>query len=106
MTARQWALDVLVGLGVGIELVCCLGMLVMRTAIDRLHYVTGATTVGPLPIVAAIVVREGVGSGQAMSAFLIAAVLVFAGPALTSATARTLRLRERGSLEPTEAEQR
>ena len=104
MTARQWALDLLVGVGVGIELLCCIGMLAMRSAADRLHYVAGATTAGPLPILAAIIVREGIGSGQALSALLVAAVLVLAGPALTNATARAFRLRERGSLESTEAE--
>ena len=106
MTARQWALDVLVGLGVGAELVCCLGMLAMRTALDRLHYATAATSIGPLLVAAAIVVREGIGSAQALNALLVALVLLFGGPAVTSATARALRLRERGTLESTDAERR
>ena len=104
MTARQWALDLLVGLGVGAELVCCVGVLTMRTALDRLHYATAATTVGPLLITAAVIVREGIGSAQALNALLVALVLLVAGPAVTSATARALRLRNQGTLESTPAE--
>lgn len=104
MTARQWALDVLVGLGVGVELLCCLGMLAMRNAVDRLHFVAGAGTVGPWPLAVAIVVREGIGSAQALSAILVAVAFLVGGPALTSATARAFRLRDRGTLEPTDGE--
>jgi multisubunit Na+/H+ antiporter MnhG subunit len=104
VTARQLALDVLVGLGVAAELVCCVGLLTMRSALDRLHYANAATTVGPLLVAAAIVVREGIGSAQALNALLVMLVLLVAGPAVTSATARALRLRDRGSLASMEAE--
>ena len=64
------AVDILLGFGVSLELLCCLGVLVMRTTYDRLHYVAAATTVPAFLILAAVLVRE--------HAFLLNPVLVIA----------------------------
>ena len=58
MTAREVAVAVLLTLGVATELVCCVGVLAMRGAYDKLHYTAPATTVGALAIALAVVVQE------------------------------------------------
>jgi hypothetical protein len=75
--------------------------------------VAAAGLLGPIPIGAAIVLREAfprsgggeLGSGgiEALVAVLVVASL---GPVLTHATARAIRLAERGTLEPRAAERR
>jgi multisubunit Na+/H+ antiporter MnhG subunit len=95
---------VLIWLGVAIELVCCLGLVAMRTAIDRLHYAGAATLVGPSLIAAAVCVREGVFTTNALDAIVVAALLGFLGGALAIATARAIRLADRKTLESTSAE--
>ena len=98
------AVHILVWLGVATEVVCCVGLLTMRNAIDRLHYAGAATTVGPALIAAAVCVEEGVFTTNGLDAIGVALLLSLLGGTLGVATARTIRLRERGSLESTPAE--
>jgi multisubunit Na+/H+ antiporter MnhG subunit len=93
------AVDVLLALGVAAELLCCLGVVVMRTTSDRLHYASAGYTVGPILIVAALVVREHV-SSVGLQAIAAAAILFLPAPILVHATARVVRRVEgaRGSL--------
>ena len=58
MNASSVVVAALLVLGVTIELVCCIGVLVMDDAYDKLHYLGPAAIVGPLVIAAAVVVRE------------------------------------------------
>ncbi len=106
MTIGDILVAVLLILGVGIELVCCLGVLVMRGVYDRLHY-TGPASFGAVLIAAAVVIREGVFSQIGAKAVLIAVVLLVVSPVLVHATARAARLRERGELQaqPNEVEE-
>jgi multisubunit Na+/H+ antiporter MnhG subunit len=103
-TTLDYALYVLVGIGVATQLVACLGLLAMRRAIDRLHYASAATAVGPAFIAAAVCTRQGVVSSQGLTSILIAVVLAFAGGTLALAVARIVRLRTHGTLEPSPAE--
>ena len=96
--------DVLVGLGVAIELASCVGLLAMRTAIDRIHYAGAGTVAGPALIAAAVCVEEGLFTTNGLNAVLVAFLLAILGAALATATARAIRLRERGTLESTPAE--
>jgi multisubunit Na+/H+ antiporter MnhG subunit len=96
--------DVLVALGVAIELASCVGLLAMRTAIDRIHYAGAGTVVGPALIAAAVCVEEGLFTTNGLNAVLVAFLLAILGAALSTATARAIRLRERGTLESTPAE--
>jgi multisubunit Na+/H+ antiporter MnhG subunit len=98
------AVDILVGLGVAIELIACLGLVVMRNAIDRLHYAGAATVVGPTVIAAAVCVEEGLFTTNGLNAILVALMLALFGAALGTATARAIRITERGTLESTPAE--
>ena len=81
---------VLVGLGVGAQVFVCLGVLLMRDALDRVHYI-GASTLGVVCVCAAVVVGAGP-SLIGLKAILTAAFLAVTGPVLTHATARAIHL--------------
>jgi multisubunit Na+/H+ antiporter MnhG subunit len=81
--------DVLLTVGVVAELACCLGVLVMRSAADRLHFTSAGYTVGPFFIVAALIVREGLGS-FGLDAIAVVLILFLPGPILVHATARVI----------------
>jgi hypothetical protein len=83
-------LQLLVWLGVAVELICCAGLVAVRTPIDRLHYAGAATVVGPALVAAAVCVEEGLFTTSGLNAIV--------------ATARAIRLRERGTLESNAAE--
>jgi multisubunit Na+/H+ antiporter MnhG subunit len=87
------AVILLVG-GGALELLAVLGLCVMRSVYDRLHYV-GLAGFGALMIAVAVVVRESF-SLIGDKALLTGAVLVVFGPVLVHTTARSLRIREHG----------
>jgi multisubunit Na+/H+ antiporter MnhG subunit len=95
---------ILVWLGVTVELVCCLGLVAMRNTIDRLHYAGAATVVGPTLVAAAVCFEEGLFTTSGLNAVAVALLLAAPGGALSIATARMIRLRERGTLETGPAE--
>lgn len=95
---------VLVWLGVAVELVCCVGLAAVRQPIDRLHYAGAATVVGPALVAAAVCFEEGLFTTNGLNAVAVAVLLGLLGGALGVATARAIRLRERGTLESTPAE--
>jgi multicomponent Na+:H+ antiporter subunit G len=96
---------VLLAAGVTVELLCCLGLLVMRNAFDRLHYLGPAATLGPVFIGAAVLVRHS--SAQAcLKVVLIVALLMIINPVLTHATAWAARIREAGRLDSTDDERK
>ena len=99
MSAASIAVVVLLTIGVAIELACCVGVLVMDDAYDKLHYVGPAAIVGPLVIAAAIVVRASL-SQAGIKALLTAGLLMVTSPVLSHATARALYIRQRDHIEP------
>jgi multisubunit Na+/H+ antiporter MnhG subunit len=88
------AATVLLIAGTLLELFAVLGLLVMRNAYDRLHYV-GLAGYGGLLIGVSIVVRES-WSLVGDKALLTGAVLVLVGPVLVHVTLRSFLTRERG----------
>ena len=92
MSAKLVVETLLVWAGVGAELLCCLGLLVMRDTFDRLHYLSAASTVGPVLLAAAVIVQESL-STAGLSALVIAVVMVIVGPVLTHVVGRTARVR-------------
>ena len=94
MTARDLLVDLFLGLGVGCQIVCCLGVVVMRNVFDRLHYAAAGTTLGPFAIGAAVLIRESVSSGG-LQTIATVALLFLLNPVLTIATARAARRIER-----------
>jgi multisubunit Na+/H+ antiporter MnhG subunit len=91
------AVDVLLAGGVAAQLLSCVGVAVMRTSADRLHYASAGFSVGPLCILAAVLVREHA-STSAWEALAAVLVLVLAGPVLVHATGRVVRQVDRGEV--------
>jgi monovalent cation/proton antiporter MnhG/PhaG subunit len=95
---------VLLGAGVAVELASVLGVLLLRDAFDRLHFTAPATTLGPLAIAAAVVLRESFSQAD-IKALLVAVVLLVTNPVLTHATARAARIRAHGAWTVQEGEE-
>jgi multisubunit Na+/H+ antiporter MnhG subunit len=106
MSAHLLAIDVLVGMGVAAELVCCLGVVAARTPIDRLHYAAAAATLGPVFVAAAIVLQESLLTTGGLNAVLAALLLLVLNSAATTLTARAFRLRTHDTLEASGPERR
>jgi multisubunit Na+/H+ antiporter MnhG subunit len=82
--------DVFLAAGVGLELLCCLGVALMRNTFDRLHYVSAASTVPAFLVLAAVLVREHLSSGGLL-AIAAVALMFLLNPILVIATARAVR---------------
>jgi multisubunit Na+/H+ antiporter MnhG subunit len=93
--ARQVVADVLLGLAVVITLGASVGVLVMRDAYQKLHFVTPAALVAPFLVALAIFVQMGLveNTGETFLALLF---MVIAGPFLSHATIRAIRVRATG----------
>lgn len=96
MSAGTMAADALLAFGVAIELLCCIGLLVMRTAFDRLHYLGPAVFFGPLCIMLATMIEGGAISQQGIKTLIIFLVLIVTGPIQSYVTARVIRHRAAG----------
>jgi monovalent cation/proton antiporter MnhG/PhaG subunit len=92
---KDVVIAVLLAIGVGIQLLCCVGVIAMPHLRDRLHFLTPATSLGPAFVVAAILIQETF-DHQGIFAILVAGILLVFGPVLTHATARAARIREHG----------
>lgn len=99
MTWQDVAASALLLVGIAIELFCCLGLVFMANAFDRLHFTGPATALGPICIAAAVVLEEAL-STAGIKAILIAAVLLVGGPVLTHAIGRAARVRQLGQWQP------
>jgi monovalent cation/proton antiporter MnhG/PhaG subunit len=82
--------DALLALGVVLELLCCVGVVLMRTTYDRLHYAAAGTTVPAFLILAAVLVKERL-SGGGLDAIAAVALMFLLNPVLVVATARAAR---------------
>jgi multisubunit Na+/H+ antiporter MnhG subunit len=87
--------DILLGLAVVIVVGASVGVLVMRDAYQKLHFVTPAAVIAPALVALAILVQMGLYENTGES-FLALAFLVIAGPFLSHATIRAIRVREKG----------
>jgi monovalent cation/proton antiporter MnhG/PhaG subunit len=94
---RDVAVAVLLVIGVGAQLLACVGIALMRNVYDRLHY-TGPTVLGAAALAGAVLVREGF-SFIADKGLLLAAVIAITSPVIVQAIGRSARVGERGSLD-------
>lgn len=94
MTVRDALVDVFLVLGVACQLICCLGVVAMRNVLDRLHYAAAGTTLGPIFIGVAVMIRESVSAGG-LETIATVAFLFLLNPVLTIATARAATREER-----------
>ena len=81
----------LVGAGLALAALSCLGVALMRDALDRLHY-AGPASLAVACLCAAVLVRGG-WSLIGLRAILLAAFALATSPVLIHATARTIQLR-------------
>jgi monovalent cation/proton antiporter MnhG/PhaG subunit len=95
VSAHEIAVHVLVWTAVASEIVCCVGLVAARDVFARLHYSAAASTLGPVLVAIAIAVEEGVRSTAAAAALVVAVFLFFGNPAVTIATSRAARARQR-----------
>jgi monovalent cation/proton antiporter MnhG/PhaG subunit len=94
MSLQHWFTDVLLWIGVGLELFSCLGLLVMRSVYDRLH-LSSPAALGVVFIAAAVVVDKSF-SMVGNKAILIAVLAVIGAPLITHALGRMARIVQRG----------
>jgi multisubunit Na+/H+ antiporter MnhG subunit len=80
---------VLLAAGGAVQMLSVLGVVLMRDALDGVHYLA-PSGLAALLVTAAIAVRESLFSQVALYALLLAAFLLFSGPALAHATARVI----------------
>ena len=85
-------------LGCAAQVIACLGVARMRTALDRLHY-TGASVLAVWAIALAILVDHGF-SMIADKALLLAAFVLVSSPVAVQVLARAIRTSARGELDP------
>jgi multicomponent Na+:H+ antiporter subunit G len=97
--AREVVADVLLGLAVLVVAGASVGVLVMPDAYAKLHFVTPATLLAPALVALAVAVQAGLdsNSGETLVALFFLAV---AGPYLSHATVRALRVRQTGDWRP------
>ena len=81
------------------QLISALGLLVMRTAADRLHYTSAAFTVGPFCVLVAVLLREGM-TTAGYDTIATVGLMFLAGPVVVHATARAARRLELGHTRP------
>ena len=92
----NWAVDVLLALAVFFALACVVGVVVMPTTYDRLHYAGAAATVPAFLVLAAVLCREHL-SGGGLEAIAAVGLLFFLFPVLLTATARAIARIEDGA---------
>ena len=94
MTASDIAVDVLLALAALGEAVCCVGLVVGRSAFDKLHYSGAATTIPPFLIAAAVFAKKGV-TQPSLNAIVVALLVLVLGSVLNHFTARVALIRDR-----------
>ena len=99
MSAHGIVADVLLGLAAVVVLVSSAGILVMRDAYQKLHYVAPIAVVAPVIVALAVLVQSGwtENSGETWLGLLF---MVAGGPFLAHATIRAARIREQGDSRP------
>jgi multicomponent Na+:H+ antiporter subunit G len=88
---REIVVWTLVGVGLALELLSCLGVVLLRDALDRLHY-TGTAGLGVACLCGAVLVQGG-WSLIGLKALLLGAFVLVTSPVLAHATARAIHVR-------------
>jgi multisubunit Na+/H+ antiporter MnhG subunit len=99
VSGREIVADCLLGLAVVIVVASSVGILVMRDAYQKLHYVTPAAVVTPVIVGLAVLAQSGLTLDTAETGLALVFVVI-AGPFLSHATIRAARIRETGDWRP------
>jgi monovalent cation/proton antiporter MnhG/PhaG subunit len=102
MSGHDIVVSLLLALGIGRELLCCLAVLIMPNIYARLHYLGPALIFGAFMIAVAVLAEEGSPNGG-IKTLLIVAVMMVASPVITHATASGIHSRNTRHL-PTDAD--
>lgn len=105
MNVQQLGVWTLLGVGVFVALLCAVGVLLMRDAYERLHYLAPISSVSVMAIAIAILLQEAL-SQAGIKSIIVALILVLMNSVLTHATARAARVREFGGLDVRPAEEK
>lgn len=93
--AREAIVIVLLVLTLGLTIFCSLGLVVMRTSYERLHFITPPAAVGSFLLTIAVFVAEPqIVAG--LKTLVIAFLLIFSNAVVSHATARAIRIRQLG----------
>lgn len=93
--ARTIIADVLLGAAALVVVISSVGVLVMRNAYRKLHYVTPASLVAPVFVGLAVLAQSGWSINSGMT-WLALVFIVIAAPVLSHATIRAARIRDAG----------
>jgi monovalent cation/proton antiporter MnhG/PhaG subunit len=74
-------------MSVAVSAVAVIGLVRMRSALDRLHYLSVISTVCPLLVAVAVLVHDSLHQ-TAFKALSVAAITIVTGPVIIHATAR------------------
>lgn len=85
---RDLAIDVLLLGAVAVAVLSCMGVQLMRTAMQRLHYLGPLTMVAPVLVALAVAIARNAYPGAGFKALFIALLLAAFGPILSHQTAR------------------
>ena len=94
------ATEVLVAAAMLALVLSVVGLIAMRDAVDKLHYVGPATTLVPLGIALAIVIEDGLTSQAGLKSLCVATVIAATSPIVSYATLRAIATRRVGRPEP------
>lgn len=95
MTFREGIVAALLTLTVGLTLFCSLGLVVMRTPYERLHFVTPPASLGAAFLTLAILI-DGQSLAASSKAVVMAVLLLVSNGVVSHVTARAARIRELG----------
>lgn len=96
VSAQSVLVGLLLAFAVLLTAACCLGLLLMDSAIDRLHYLGPVTGLAVPAVVLAVLIQESPISASGAKAVLIALAMLVSAPVLNHAIARAHRIRMRG----------
>jgi len=91
---RDVLIDGLLFAGVVVVALSCLGMLVMRTTLQRLHYLGPLAMLAPVLIGVAVACARNTYGGAGYKAVFIAILVMIFAPVLTHQTARMTEARK------------
>jgi monovalent cation/proton antiporter MnhG/PhaG subunit len=100
--AREVIAIACLALAAAIVVASSIGILVMPDAYDKLHYITPAAIVAPVLVTIAIFVWMGLSENTGQTIIALA-FMVLAGPFLSHATLRAIRVRDEAAREEEES---
>jgi monovalent cation/proton antiporter MnhG/PhaG subunit len=103
MTHHPIITGTLLGVAVGLAIICSIGLTAMRESYQRIHFSSPIVTLSMLLVVVAVFVEES-DSQARIKVILIYIPMLVMNSIVNHATARAIRIRQAGQWEPTAQE--